>query len=107
MAQSWPLCVSGTPFGTPVEPDVYRISASASSSGTKVSSAPKSRKASNPSAPPLSKSIVGTVSGTNGRRAASLSASSMPLSRKMCAMVARGSLWLTGTATAPMRMMPK
>ena len=51
--------------------------------------------------------MTGTVLGRCDRRAASLKASSIPLSRKMCSMVARGNLWLTGTATAPMRMMPQ
>jgi len=80
------------PFGRPVDPEVYRISASNASSGCTVSALPESKNSPKPSFPVASKSIVRVPTGTIERRAASLKQSEISLSLKMYWIVAAGSL---------------
>ena len=104
IAQSWPAWPRRTPFGRPVEPDVYRIIAMSSSPGTTVSNGPGSANA---SSSPRSSSTAARPAGQAARRSASQNASATPASARTYSMVGRGSFQFTGTATIPARMMAR
>ena len=103
--QFWPKCVSRTPFGRPVEPEVYGCIAIESGAGSKASNGPGSRKRAEVAR--RRSPIDETPAGHRGASAGSTKTSFAPASSTMYRTASAASLMLIGTGTTPARIAPR
>lgn len=95
--------VCRTPFGTPVEPEVYMMQASSPSSRGSTSAAGSwaARAAANPSVVSSSGHSSPSSAATRSRSAAGSTSTRSPESRTTWRSAASGNIRLSGTPTAP------